>query len=438
MSKDVAIRVDNLSKKYVLRGQQEKYRMVRDSIMNAVSWRSRAKRGAGGDHAAPTETEFMALDKVSFSVPRGEAIGIMGHNGAGKSTLLKILSRITEPTSGSATLHGRVGSLLEVGTGFHLELSGRENMYLNGAILGMKKAEIDEKFDQIVDFAEVGEFIDTPIKHYSTGMHLRLAFALAAHLQPEILLIDEVLAVGDAQFQRKCLGKMEDVAAGGRTVLFVSHNLSAVKELCTTGLVLSHGRLLFQGPVVEAISRYTQSTEEPNLTNPHEGWQQLRLVKPLAVGEWIVQPDDATTYSASLVLPADVTQGRVFMMIHNSTGELLVHQREDIQLPVSATPEHRRLHVSIALPPLWLAAGLYSVHFKFIGRRALEAEARYISERRILDTRGWSPERANALLAPTCKWSIEPVDGKLPVSDGDAVGADGKRDARAMNLMRPT
>ena len=390
--------------------------MVRDSIMNAVSWRSRAKRGADRNQAKSLETEFMALDDVSFSVLRGEAIGIMGHNGAGKSTLLKILSRITEPTSGSATLHGRVGSLLEVGTGFHLELSGRENVYLNGAILGMKKAEIDEKFDQIVSFAEVEEFIDTPIKHYSTGMHLRLAFALAAHLQPEILLIDEVLAVGDAQFQRKCLGKMEDVAAGGRTVLFVSHNLSAVKELCTTGLVLSHGRLLFQGPVVEAISRYTQSTEEPSLTTPHEGWQQLRLVKPEMPGEWVVQPHDATTYGATLVLPAEVTQGRVFLMIHNSTGELLVHQREDLEFPESVDYAKRRLRVTVALPPLWLAAGLYSVHFKFIGRTTLQAEARYVSERRILDTRGWSPERANALLAPFCEWQIEPIAQQQPSS----------------------
>jgi lipopolysaccharide transport system ATP-binding protein len=424
MSQDVAIRVDNLSKKYLLRGQQEKYRMVRDSIMNAVSLRRRTKRGANGNRAASLETEFMALDNVSFSVARGEAIGIMGHNGAGKSTLLKILSRITEPSSGSATLHGRVGSLLEVGTGFHLELTGRENMYLNGAILGMKKAEIDEKFDQIVSFAEVEEFIDTPIKHYSTGMHLRLAFALAAHLQPEILLIDEVLAVGDAQFQRKCLGKMEDVAAGGRTVLFVSHNLSAVKELCSTGLVLSHGRLLFQGPVVEAISRYTQSTEEQNLANPHEGWQQLRLVHPETVAEWVVQPHDATTYSATLVLPAELTQGRVFLLIHNSTGELLVHQREDLECDASSGYGHRRLRVTVALPPMWLAAGLYSVHFKFIGRTALDSEARYVSERRILDTRGWSPERANALLAPTCKWSIDPMDEKLPTRLVDAAASD--------------
>lgn len=408
MSNNIAIQVEHLSKRYLLRGPQEKYRMMRDSIMNAVNLRRYVTRPSG-KHSRPLETAFMALDDVSFSVPRGEAIGIMGHNGAGKSTLLKILSRITEPTTGSATLHGRVGSLLEVGTGFHLELSGRENMYLNGAILGMKKAEIDTKFDEIVSFAEVEDFIDTPIKHYSSGMHLRLAFALAAHLQPEILLIDEILAVGDAQFQRKCLGKMEDVAAGGRTVLFVSHNLSAVKELCTTGLVLSHGRLLFQGPVVEAISRYTESTESPNLANPHEGWQQLRLVKPETSGEWIVQPGDATTYSATLVLLPELTQGRVFLLIHDSTGELLVHQREDLECDPDSETDRRRFRITIALPPLWLAAGLYSVHFKFIGRNSLGGEVRYVSERRILDTRGWSPDRANAALSPSCEWSIEPT-----------------------------
>lgn len=414
MTQEPAIRVEHLSKKYLLRGQREKYRTMRDSIMNIVRVRRASRGETNGGRSRALDTEFMALDDVSFSVSSGEAIGIMGHNGAGKSTLLKILSRITEPTSGSATLRGRVGSLLEVGTGFHPELSGRENMYLNGAILGMKKTEIDEKFDQIVSFAEVEDFIDTPIKHYSTGMHLRLAFALAAHLQPEILLIDEVLAVGDAQFQRKCLGKMEDVAAAGRTVLFVSHNLSAVKELCSTGLVLSHGRVLFQGPVVEAISRYTQSTEESGLASAHEGWQQLRLVQPGVRGEWVVQPGDATTYSAVLVLPVDVSGGRVFLMIHDSTGELLVHQRQDLECDTVVDSDSRKFRVTVSLPPLWLAAGLYSVHFKFIGRTALGTEARYVSERRILDTRGWSPERANASLAPTCEWSIEALDGMLP------------------------
>ena len=420
MNRDLAIEVEHLSKKYVLRGRQEPYRTMRDAIMKTLKgglWSARKN----GRHTVSAETDFLALNDVSFSVPRGEAVGVMGHNGAGKSTLLKILSRITEPSSGSATLFGRVGSLLEVGTGFHLELSGRENMYLSGAILGMKKAEIDEKFDEIVSFAEVEEFIDTPIKHYSSGMHLRLAFALAAHLQPEILLIDEVLAVGDARFQRRCLGKMEDVAASGRTVLFVSHNLSAVKELCRSGIVLSHGRLLYQGPVVEAISRYTESTQQEHLLDAHEGWQQLRLIRPHAEGDWCIQPGDATTFGAALILPTQFTHGRVFLLIHDSTGTLVVHQRQDLEAASLIRAGDSRLAVSAGLPPLWLAPGLYTVHFKFIGRTAKGDDVKYLSERRILDARGWSQERANATLAPACEWSVVPLS--VPSMPAPPVGA---------------
>ncbi|MGA7731720.1 MAG: polysaccharide ABC transporter ATP-binding protein, partial [Chloroflexia bacterium] len=197
-----------------------------------------------------------ALKDVSFEVKRGEVVGVIGRNGAGKSTLLKILSRITEPTTGRASIAGRVGSLLEVGTGFHPELSGRENIYLNGAILGMKRAEIERKFDEIVAFSEVEKFIDTPVKHYSSGMYLRLAFAVAAHLEPEILLVDEVLAVGDAQFQKKCLGKIGEVAQEGRTVLFVSHNMAAVTQLCTSGIWLRDGNLDSIGAVDTIVHRY--------------------------------------------------------------------------------------------------------------------------------------------------------------------------------------
>jgi lipopolysaccharide transport system ATP-binding protein len=206
---------------------------------------------------------FWALKDVNFEVKRGEVVGVIGRNGAGKSTLLKILSRITEPTEGRINLHGRVGSLLEVGTGFHPELTGRENIYLNGAILGMKRAEIRRKFDEIVEFSEVARFLDTPVKHYSSGMHMRLAFSVAAHLEPEILLVDEVLAVGDAEFQKKCLNKMGEVAQEGRTVLFVSHNMSAVQRLCSRGIVLEGGRIAFDGTAPEAVSRYLhQSGEE--------------------------------------------------------------------------------------------------------------------------------------------------------------------------------
>ena len=411
MSNDLAITVEHLSKRYTLGASRERYQTIRDTIMKTMASPFRANRATRRlGFTQRRDTSFLALNDVSFTIPHGEAVGVMGHNGAGKSTLLKILSRITEPSSGSATLFGRVGSLLEVGTGFHLELSGRENIYLSGAILGMKKAEIETKFDEIVSFAEVEEFIETPIKHYSTGMQLRLAFAVAAHLQPEILLIDEVLAVGDAQFQRKCLGKMEDVAAGGRTVLFVSHNLSAVKELCTTGLVLSHGRLLFQGPVVEAIARYTQSTQELAVVSTHEGWQQLRMIKPVVKDDWVIQPGDSTTYAGVLALPPEITHGRVFLQIHDSTGALVVHQREEIGNLATPSCDRRRFTVSASIPPLWLAAGLYTVHFKFIGRTGLGLEPKYLSERRILDVRGWSQDRSTASLAPSCQWSVRPVD----------------------------
>ena len=209
-----------------------------------------------------SDREFWALRDVSFEVERGDVIGVIGRNGAGKSTLLKVLSRITEPTSGRAVLRGRVASLLEVGTGFHPELSGRENVFLNGAILGMRRAEITRKFDEIVAFAEVEKFIDTPVKRYSSGMHVRLAFAVAAHLEPEILLIDEVLAVGDVAFQKKCLGKMEGVSKSGRTVLFVSHNMSAVESLCPRSIFVDHGRCTGTGPSSEKIAQYLQKNSE--------------------------------------------------------------------------------------------------------------------------------------------------------------------------------
>lgn len=265
MAEDVVIRVEGLGKKYIIGHEtvHERYTTLRDVATRAARdiWK-RASDVAGG-HAiirGATTEEFWALKDVSFEVKRGEVLGIIGRNGAGKSTLLKILSRITEPSVGSVTIDDRVASLLEVGTGFHPELTGRENIYLNGAILGMKRAEIRRKFDEIVDFSGVEKFIDTPVKRYSSGMQVRLAFAVAAHLEPEILIIDEVLAVGDAEFQKKCLGKMGEIAKrGGRTVLFVSHNLSAVGVLCTAGLLLDRGELLRTGDVQDVLAKYLQS-----------------------------------------------------------------------------------------------------------------------------------------------------------------------------------
>jgi len=252
---DIAISVRSLGKSYRIAralGSQP-YRTLQEEVIALPKnlW----KRALGRSESLET---FWALEDVSFDVTQGEVVGIIGRNGAGKSTLLKILSRITEPTRGRAEIFGRVGALLEVGTGFHPELTGRENIFLSGAILGMRKAEIARQFDAIVDFAEVEQFIDTPTKRYSSGMYTRLAFAVAAHLEPEILLVDEVLAVGDAAFQKKCLGKMEDVAGQGRTVFFVSHNTQAVRQLCTRGILLEHGCVAADGPTDATLAIYNQ------------------------------------------------------------------------------------------------------------------------------------------------------------------------------------
>jgi len=251
----IAIRVESISKQYKIGVRKYRHDTLRDQLMDGL--RSLFRHNGRPQRAGDT---IWALKDVSFEVKQGEVIGIIGANGAGKSTLLKILSRITEPTSGRAEIYGRVGSLLEVGTGFDRELTGRENIYLNGAILGMTKREIDRKFDEIVAFSGVEKFIETPIKRYSSGMYVRLAFAVAAHLEPEILIVDEVLAVGDAAFQKKCLGKMQEVAGRGRTVLFVSHNLGAVQNLCERVLVLSHGQMEYLGNTYQGINAYLGTT----------------------------------------------------------------------------------------------------------------------------------------------------------------------------------
>jgi lipopolysaccharide transport system ATP-binding protein len=280
VSSSVAISINGLSKSFRI-GELQKYKALRDSIasMFTAPFRRRSK----------SDNIFWALQDVSLEVRHGDVVGLIGRNGAGKSTLLKILSRIIEPTSGTARLHGRVGSLLEVGTGFHPELTGRENIYLSGAILGMRKKEIDRNFDAIVDFSEVERFIDTPIKHYSSGMYVRLAFAVAAHLEPEILLIDEVLAVGDAAFQRKCMGKMGDVAKAGRTVVFVSHNMAAIQNLCTTAHLLSRGRVVSSGKVGDVIEKYLHDVTESERQSlserqDREGNGKLRMIEFAATG----------------------------------------------------------------------------------------------------------------------------------------------------------
>lgn len=250
------ISIRNISKKYIL-GERQPYYSFRDTISGILS-KPFTKEKLQKD-------EFWALKDVSFDVNQGDVVGIIGRNGAGKSTLLKVLSQITPPTEGEIRLRGRVASLLEVGTGFHPELTGRENIYLNGAILGMKRWEINQKFDEIVEFAEISKFLDTPVKHYSSGMYMRLAFAVAAHLEPEILLVDEVLAVGDAQFQKKCLGKMSEVSKQGRTVLFVSHNMGAINDLCQNAVLLNNGLMKDMGPTKRIINEYLSDAKTGTL-----------------------------------------------------------------------------------------------------------------------------------------------------------------------------
>lgn len=332
---DIAIRVENLSKRYRI-GQREPYRALRDVLARgfAAPFRAAAlafrRTPAATVDASVTNRHFWALKDVSFEVKKGEVIGIIGRNGAGKSTLLKILSRITEPTEGYAEIHGRVGSLLEVGTGFHPELTGRENIYLNGAILGMKKYEIDRKFDEIVDFAEIDKFIDTPVKYYSSGMYVRLAFAVAAHLEPEILLVDEVLAVGDAAFQKKCLNKMQDVGHEGRTVLFVSHQMNSMRKLCDRCIWLDSGRIQMEDSTVKVVSAYeatlfSTSFDLSRTEDTHVPAQFLRweIVEPKAEQPNWLTTMGAVTFKIVVRVNKPVSKGVNGIALWNSENQLM-------------------------------------------------------------------------------------------------------------------
>lgn len=272
-----AIIVEDIGKRYRIGAQEEAYRTLREGITDAVKTplraaKNRFRRFSGSHEGTAEKSLFWALRNISFELEQGRVLGVIGRNGAGKSTLLKVLCRVTEPTEGRARLRGRVGSLLEVATGFHPELSGRENIYLNGAILGMTKKEIERKFDEIVGFAETERFLDTQVKHYSSGMYMRLAFAVAAHLEPQILLIDEVLAVGDAAFQKKCLGRMSTIAKGGRTILFVSHNMGAVNSLCDEAIWIDHGNIVKAGRSTEVVEAYMIGQKEAEAGDARVGY----------------------------------------------------------------------------------------------------------------------------------------------------------------------
>lgn len=423
---EIAIRVEGLGKKYYIGRKQEKYRTLRDTLAHAFTapFRRVGKLLQGqATGAAELDETIWALRDVSFEVKEGEVVGIIGRNGAGKSTLLKVLSRITEPTEGYAEIHGRVGSLLEVGTGFHDELTGRENIYLNGAILGMKRTEIDRKFDEIVDFAEVEKFIDTPVKHYSSGMYLRLAFAVAAHLEPEILLVDEVLAVGDARFQQKCLSKMEGIGQQGRTVLFVSHNMPAVTRLCERTVLLDGGRLLMDGPSHEVVGAYLSSglgtdaaREWPDVGKaPGNNVVRLRAVRVRTEDGEVTEAVDIRR-PVGIEMEYDVLQpGQVLMPYYD------VVNQEGIKVfaAVDQDPEWRgrTRPVGHYVSTAWIPGNLLAEGMLFVGAamRTRERKVRYFHERdvvafQVIDTmegdsaRGEFAGRLSGAVRPLLQW----------------------------------
>ena len=416
---NVAIRVVNLGKRYRLGAQVDTYATLRDVLSRGVA------RLFGKSRAVAASPEYIwALKDVSFEVPHGQVIGIIGRNGAGKSTLLKILSRVTEPTEGYAEIYGRVGSLLEVGTGFHPELTGRENIYLNGAILGMRREEIDRKFDQIVAFAELEKFIDTPVKRYSSGMYVRLAFAVAAHLEPEILVVDEVLAVGDAAFQRKSLGRMGEVAQEGRTVLFVSHNMSAILRLTQRAIVLDKGRIVFDGPTPEAVDYYMGSAmmrsgerrwepaEVPSTAHPFRPLA-LRVKDPQGRVTDTVRSTEPITIEFEYALDAPIKGLRVGIYLLSMRGEYVFTSFDTDDPPLFERWAERpagRYVSRCTIPADLLNAGRYliSVNASVFGVK------RYLQEDNVVsfhvDATGapgtqW-PEPRPGLVRPRLAWEI--------------------------------
>ena len=448
---DVAITCENISKRYRL-GEAEQYKTLRDVITGTAAAPFRGVRKAltrngassNGDALASANGKsgrdtLWALNDVSFEVKRGEVVGIIGRNGAGKSTLLKILSRITKPTKGHAKIYGRVGSLLEVGTGFHPELTGRENIYLNGAILGIRKAEIERKFDEIVAFAEVEKFIDTPVKRYSSGMYVRLAFAVAAHMETEVLIVDEVLAVGDAQFQKKCLGKIGEVAQQGKSVLFVSHNMPAVRALCTRGIVMSNGCVVLDDNANKAVAVYL--AEETNSESYVAFGDDRRTAKEeIGFVEAYILNDQAQRVSVidcakpfSIVLEYQVHQPlkdlRIGFSLRSAEGIAMCGSNDPTGWPYSERKPGRYMS-RCTFPGYTLNTGSYSVCFAADapGRPAPKIETPFCLSFGVEDLEGYGPWRQKlpGVIRPNLKWDVIPlseskgtallVDAGLPIS----------------------
>jgi len=416
--------VENLSKQYRLGTQSAAYSTIRESLTNRIRGR---RNGSGKDQM------IWALRDVQFEIAAGEVLGIIGRNGAGKSTLLKILSRVTEPTTGRVVLHGRVGSLLEVGTGFHPELTGRENVFLNGSILGMSRKEILGRFDEIVSFAEIEKFVDTPVKRYSSGMYLRLAFAVAANLRPEILVVDEVLAVGDANFQKKCLGKMGDIARDGRTVIFVSHNMSAVQRLCTRALLVDAGRIMKDGPVADTISSYlgtdlSQQAERiftPDRHQPHfpDGTVQLERIRALDANESSRSAFDVKE-PVHIEVEYRVLIRRHTLNVHlyfrNEAGDNIFVSMDNLDSPFQDEPAAEGLYrARCTVPANLLNAGSIRVEYLICTR---PTSPQYVTfpdaiSLNITDdmeeqgVRGnWIREWPQSLVRPRLQWTVERAD----------------------------
>jgi lipopolysaccharide transport system ATP-binding protein len=432
MSKAV-ISVENLSKCYKLGISRDPYPSIREAIMGAIkspltNLRALSEKG--------TEKEmFWALKDVGFEVNRGEVIGVIGSNGAGKSTLLKILSRITEPTSGRVVLRGRVASLLEVGTGFHPELTGRENVYLNGSILGMAKSEIDRKFDEIVAFAEISRFLDTPVKRYSSGMYVRLAFAVAAHLEPEILIVDEVLAVGDAEFQKKCLGKMQEVASGhGRTVLFVSHNMSAVQRLCPRSIFLRKGELIADGPSPEVVRKYLTVLSDGAATsltehNPERGGSgalrltSVRMLNDAGQAMQKVVAGEPMNIEVRYKNPGNINRANIHFYFYNHLGTAVTDLETRLcYFMLKDLGETGTIRCRVPRSPFPI--GRYRVGFM------IEADERQVDsapnllafdvEATVFFPEPRTPELSNCAIMVEHQWSLQ-VDGQ-PLIQGDPAG----------------
>lgn len=365
---DDAISVHNLSKRYQLGGQVVGYQTLRENIMSAFAIQRPI--------AVRSQEYIWALKDFSVDIKKGDVLGIIGRNGAGKSTLLKIIARITRPSSGWVRMHGRVGSLLEVGTGFHPELTGRENIYLNGAILGMHKVEIERKFDEIVAFAEIDQFLDTPVKRYSSGMYMRLAFAVAAHLEPEILLVDEVLAVGDAGFQKKCLGKMGDISREGRTVLFISHNMGAISQLCRRCLLLEHGRLITDGLPEDVITRYiNNATQVSNGTEWERSGSGKVRVRSMILLDAEKDPKQAFFMGEDLIISllgntdAEQIEFSLSIQIGTQSGLLVLYAQN--QYKIFRATRNNEFEICVSMPKLALMPGSYAVH-AWLGQMGIE------------------------------------------------------------------